>query len=172
MLYGRSAETGVLDGVIARAYDGYGGAVVLRGEAGVGKTALLDAAAGRGGAMRVLRATGVKAESDLAFAALHQVLWPVTGSLEALPAPQRDAVRAALGLAAGTAGDRYLLGAGVLSLLSEAAAPDGLICVVDDFQWVDRASADALLFAARRLGTERSRCCSPCVGTLRSRVCP
>lgn len=155
MLYGRSAEIGALDEVIARARDGSGGAVVLRGEAGAGKTALLDAAAGRGGTMRVLRVTGVEPESDLAFAALHQVLWPVTGSLDALPAPQRDAVRAALGLAAGGAGDRYLLGAGVLSLLAEAAAPDGLVCVVDDFQWVDRASADALLFAARRLGTER-----------------
>ncbi|WP_043487132.1 MULTISPECIES: AAA family ATPase [Streptomyces] len=155
MLYGRSAEIGTLDEVIARARDGSGGAVVLRGEAGAGKTALLDAATARGGSMRVLRTTGVEPESDLAFAALHQVLWPVTGSLDALPEPQCDAVRAALGLAAGGDGDRYLLAAGVLSLLAEASAPDGLICVVDDFQWVDPASADALLFAARRLGTER-----------------
>ncbi|NUS83551.1 MAG: ATP-binding protein, partial [Streptomyces sp.] len=155
MLYGRSAEIGALDEVIARARDGSGGAVVLRGEAGAGKTALLDAATARGGSMRVLRTTGVEPESDLAFAALHQVLRPVTGSLDALPEPQCDAVRAALGLAAGGEGDRYLLGAGVLSLLAEAAAPDGLICVVDDFQWVDPASADALLFAARRLRTER-----------------
>ncbi|MER6511691.1 LuxR C-terminal-related transcriptional regulator [Nonomuraea sp. NPDC001636] len=158
MLYGRSAEISVLDEVIARARDGAGGAVVLRGEAGAGKTALLDAAAARGGAMRVLRLTGVESESDLAFAALHQLLWPVAGSpgaLDALPEPQRLAVHAALGLAAGGAGDRFLLAAGVLSLLVEAAAPDGLVCVVDDFQWVDRASADALLFAARRLATER-----------------
>ncbi|WP_345019039.1 helix-turn-helix transcriptional regulator [Actinomadura keratinilytica] len=155
MLFGRSAEIGVLDEVIGRARAGSGGAVVLRGEAGAGKTALLDAAAARGGAMRVLRTTGVESESDLAFAALHQALRPVTGSLDALPEPQRDAVSAALGLAAGSAGDRFLLGAGVLSLLAEAAAPDGLICVVDDFQWIDRASADALLFAARRLARER-----------------
>ncbi|WP_308249842.1 ATP-binding protein [Sphaerisporangium fuscum] len=155
MLYGRSAEISAIDEVIARAGDGSGGAVVVRGEAGVGKTALLDAAAARGGAMRVLRATGVESESDLAFAALHQALWPAAGSLEALPEPQRDALRAALGLAAGSAGDRFLVGAAVLSLLAEAAEPDGLMCVVDDFQWVDRASADALLFAARRLGTER-----------------
>nr|WP_308016286.1 LuxR C-terminal-related transcriptional regulator [Nonomuraea aurantiaca] len=148
-------EISALDEVIARARDGFGGAVVLRGTAGAGKTALLDAAAARGGAMRVLRTTGVESESDLAFAALHQVLWPVTGSLDALPEPQRVAVSAALGLAEGSAGDRFLVGAGVLSLLAEAAAPDGLICVIDDFQWVDRASADALLFAARRLGTER-----------------
>ncbi|WP_433174693.1 LuxR C-terminal-related transcriptional regulator [Actinoallomurus sp. CA-150999] len=155
MLYGRSAEIRALDEVIVRARAGSGAGVVLRGEAGAGKTALLDAAAARGGAMRVLRTSGVESESDLAFAALHQVLWPVTGSLDALPEPQRDAVSTALGLAAGSVGDRFLLGAGVLSLLAEAAAPDGLICVVDDFQWVDRASADALLFAARRLGTER-----------------
>ncbi|MFB7762881.1 AAA family ATPase [Streptomyces xiamenensis] len=155
MLYGRSAESAALDEVIARAREGQGGAAVLRGEAGAGKTALLDAAAGRGDAARVLRATGVEAESGLAFAALHQLLWPVTGALEELPAPQRDAVRAALGLAAEPAGDPYPLGAGVLSLLAEAAAPHGLICIVDDFQWIDRASAHALLFAARRLGTER-----------------
>ncbi|GGK79084.1 transcriptional regulator [Planomonospora parontospora subsp. parontospora] len=155
MLYGRSAEISALDEVIERARGGSGGAVVLRGEAGAGKTALLDAVAARRGAMRVLRTTCAEPEADLAFAVLHQVLRPVTGSLDALPEPQRDAVRAALGLAAGGAGDRFLLGAGVLSLLVEAAAPDGLICLVDDFQWADRASADALLFAARRLGTER-----------------
>ncbi|MFC9943853.1 AAA family ATPase [Streptomyces pratensis] len=155
VLYGRSVEISALDEVIARARHGCGGAVVLRGEAGAGKTALLDAVAARGEAMRVLRTGGVESESDLAFAALHQLLWPVTGLLDALPGPQRDAVRAALGHAAGGAGDRFLLGAGVLSLLAEAANPKGLICVVDDFQWADRASADALLFAARRLGTER-----------------
>ncbi|MEV4106087.1 AAA family ATPase [Nonomuraea sp. NPDC049695] len=153
MLYGRAVEIAALDDVIARALGGSGSALVLRGEAGVGKTALLDLAASRGGAMRVLRTTGVEPESDLAFAALHQLLRPVMGLLDTLPEPQRDAVRGALGLAA--SGDRFLLAAGVLSLLAEAAVPDGLICVVDDFQWVDRASADALLFAARRLGTER-----------------
>ncbi|MEV5827670.1 AAA family ATPase [Spirillospora sp. NPDC052242] len=155
MLYGRSAEIDALDEVIARARDGSGGAVLLRGEAGAGKTALLDAAAARGGAMRVLRTTGVEPESDLAFAALHRLLWPVVDGLDALPVPQRDAVGAALGLSAGGAGDRFLVGAGVFSLLAEAAAPDGLVCAVDDLQWVDRASADALLFAARRLATER-----------------
>lgn len=155
MLYGRSLEVSALDEVIAQARHGCGGAMVLRGEAGAGKTALLDAAAARGGAMRVLRTGGVESESDLAFAALHQLLWPVAGLLDALPGPQRDAVRAALGQDAGGAGERFLLGAGVLSLLAEAAGPEGLVCVVDDFQWVDRASADALLFAARRLGSER-----------------
>ncbi|GAA0968272.1 LuxR family transcriptional regulator [Actinocorallia libanotica] len=145
----------MLDGVIARARNGCGGAVVLRGEAGVGKTALLDEAAARGEAMRVLRTGGVESEADLAFAALHRLLRPAAGLLDALPGPQRDAVRAALGHASDGGGDRFLLGAGVLSLLAEAAGPEGLICVVDDFQWTDRASADALLFAARRLDTER-----------------
>lgn len=171
MLFGRSAEIAAIDDVIARARGGAGGALVLRGEAGVGKTALLDLAASRCGAMRVLRATGVEPESDLAFATLHQLLRPVTlpagglsggvpggpagGLMDALPEPQREAVRGALGLTGAASGDRFLLAAGVLSLLAEAAVPDGLVCVVDDFQWVDRASADALLFAARRLGTER-----------------
>lgn len=129
--------------------------MVLRGEAGVGKTALLDAAVARSGTMRVLRTCGAESESDLAFAALHQLLRPVAGLLDALPGPQRNALRAALGHAADGTGERFLLGAGVLSLLVEAATPEGLICVVDDFQWIDRASADALLFAARRLGTEQ-----------------
>ncbi|KAB8181187.1 helix-turn-helix transcriptional regulator [Microbispora catharanthi] len=154
MLYGRSVETAAIDDLIDRARKGSGGALVLRGEAGVGKTALLDLAASRGGTMRVLRTTGVEAEADLAFAALHQLLLPVTGLLDVLPEPQAEAVRGALGLAPAGSRDRFLLAAGVLSLLAEAAAPDGLICVVDDFQWVDRPSADALLFAARRLGTE------------------
>ncbi|MEU7886887.1 AAA family ATPase [Microbispora bryophytorum] len=154
MLYGRSAETAAIDDLIDRAGKGHGGALVLRGEAGAGKTALLDLAASRGGPMRVLRTTGVEAEADLAFAALHQLLLPVAGLLDALPEPQAEAVRGALGLAPAGCGDRFLLAAGVLSLLAEAAAPNGLICVVDDLQWVDRPSADALLFAARRLRTE------------------
>lgn len=154
MLYGRSVETAAIDDLIDRARKGSGGALVLRGEAGAGKTALLDQVASRGGPMRVLRTTGVEAEADLAFAVLHQLLLPVTGLLDALPEPQAEAVRGALGLAPAGSRDRFLLAAGVLSLLAEAAAPDGLICVVDDFQWVDRPSADALLFAARRLGTE------------------
>ncbi|MET9278681.1 ATP-binding protein [Streptomyces anthocyanicus] len=161
MLYGRSSEVSALDEVIAQARHGCGGAVVLRGEAGAGKTALLDAAAARGEAMRVLRTGGVESESDLAFAALHQLLWPVAGLLDALPAPQRDAVRAALGHVAGGAGDRFLLGAGVLSLLAEAAGPEGLICVVDDFQWVDRASADVAVrrqAVGRRTDRDGARC--------------
>ncbi|MEV0145385.1 MULTISPECIES: LuxR C-terminal-related transcriptional regulator [unclassified Nonomuraea] len=161
MLYGRASETTAITGLLTSAAAGEGGALVLRGEAGVGKSALLSLAAslaaspgpGDGQAMRVLRAGGVEPEADLAFAALHQLLRPLTGLLDALPAPQRDAVAGALGLAAPSS-DRFLVSAGVLSLLAEAAVPDGLLCLVDDVQWLDRASADALLFAARRLRTE------------------
>lgn len=166
MLYGRATETAAIGDLLSSAASGAGGALVLRGEAGVGKSALLDLAAatagrpdptgtgtGTGTGMRVLRASGVEPEADLAFAALHQLLRPVTGLLDALPAPQRDAVAGALGLAAPTS-DRFLVSAGVLSLLTEAAVPGGLACLVDDVQWFDRASADTLLFAARRLRSE------------------
>ncbi|MEV4553440.1 helix-turn-helix transcriptional regulator [Nonomuraea wenchangensis] len=157
MLYGRVTETNAVTVLLDSARDGEGGALALRGEAGVGKSALLDLAASLAVAngMRVLRADGIEPESDLAFAALHQLLHPATGLLEALPGPQRDALSAALGLTDTPHSDRFLVGAGVLSLLAEAAAPSGLLCLVDDVQWVDRASADALLFAARRLRTER-----------------
>ncbi|MET8985569.1 LuxR C-terminal-related transcriptional regulator [Nonomuraea wenchangensis] len=155
MLYGRAAETTAVTVLLDSARDGEGGALALRGVAGVGKSALLDLAASLAGGMRVLRADGIEPESDLAFAALHQLLHPVTGLLDALPGPQRDALSAALGLTDTPHSDRFLVGAGVLSLLAEAAAPSGVLCLVDDVQWVDRASADALLFAARRLRTER-----------------
>ncbi|TMS00484.1 helix-turn-helix transcriptional regulator [Nonomuraea basaltis] len=178
MLYGRAAETAAIDALITSARTGEGRALALRGEAGVGKSALLDHAAhrarsetvtsadsradaeavaparSRAGAMRVLRAGGIESESDLAFAALHQLLHPVIDLLDALPEPQRDALSGALGLAAAPGSDRFLVSAGVLSLLAEAAAPHGLLCLIDDVQWFDRASADALLFAARRLRTE------------------
>ncbi|WP_101787636.1 helix-turn-helix transcriptional regulator [Nonomuraea indica] len=160
MLYGRATETAAIGDLLSSAASGAGGALVLRGEAGVGKSALLDLAAATAGrpdppgrGMRVLRASGVEPEADLAFAALHQLLQPVTGLLDALPGPQRDAVAGALGLAAPTS-DRFLVSAGVLSLLTEAAVPGGLACLVDDVQWLDRASADTLLFAARRLRAE------------------
>jgi predicted ATPase len=161
VLYGRDAEIAAIEALLASARAGEGRALALRGEAGVGKSALLDLAAslagssaGSGAAMRVLRASGIEGESDLAFAALHQLLHPVIGLLDELPGPQRDALSGALGLAAAPASDRFLVSAGVLSLLAEAAAPGGLLCLVDDVQWFDRASADALLFAARRLRTE------------------
>ncbi|MFI0448978.1 helix-turn-helix transcriptional regulator [Actinomadura sp. 6N118] len=157
MLHGRGTERAAVDELVAAVRGGASQALVLRGEAGVGKSALLDHAATCvvAGGMRVLRATGAEPEAGLAFAALHQLLWPVTDLLDALPEPQRDAVRGALGLAVASPADaRFLLSAGVLSLLTEAAADGGLLCIIDDFQWFDRASADAVLFAARRLREE------------------
>ncbi|MFG1947313.1 AAA family ATPase [Nonomuraea sp. NPDC048826] len=155
MLYGRATEIAAIQGVIDAAAAGAGQALLLRGEAGIGKSTLLDLAAEHAGPRTtVLRACGAEAEADLAFAALHQLLRPVTGLLDALPGPQREAVAGALGLAAPSE-DRFLVAAGVLSLLAEAAADGGVLCLVDDLQWLDRASADALLFTARRVRTER-----------------
>ncbi|MFD7237719.1 AAA family ATPase [Streptomyces syringium] len=154
-LAGRERELAAIDDFLTGVRSGTGQALALRGEPGAGKTALLLRAAERSTPARVLRATGAEPESQMAFAALHQLLRPVSGLVDALPEAQREAVRGALGLAAPTGGqDRFLVSAGVLSLLAEAAVPDGLVCIVDDFQWVDRASADALLFAARRLGAD------------------
>ncbi|MEU2512450.1 LuxR family transcriptional regulator [Streptomyces syringium] len=154
-LAGRERELAAIDDFLTGVRSGTGQALALRGEPGAGKTALLLRAAERAVPARVLRATGAEPEAQMAFAALHQLLRPVSGLVDALPEAQREAVRGALGLAAPTGGqDRFLVSAGVLSLLAEAAVPDGLVCIVDDFQWVDRASADALLFAARRLGAD------------------
>ncbi|MFB9905447.1 helix-turn-helix transcriptional regulator [Allokutzneria oryzae] len=153
-LAGRAAELAALDDVLAAARNRTGRALALLGDPGAGKSSLLAEAADRARPMRVLRATGAEPEAGLAFAALHQLLRPVAHLAEDLPGAQRDAVRGALGLAESRTDDRFLVSAAVLSLLVEAAEPDGLLCVVDDFQWFDRASADTLLFAARRLRTE------------------
>lgn len=150
VLYGRAQEVAMIDDLVEAAGSGEGRALVLRGEAGVGKSALLDLAAATGD-VSVLRAGGFEAETGLAYAALHELLRPLSGLLDALPGPQRDALRGALGLAASPTGDRFLVSAGVLSLLAEAASDGGLLVIVDDFQWIDQASADALLFTARRL---------------------
>jgi hypothetical protein len=133
MLHGRSAETARIDVLLAAARHGRSGALVIRGEAGVGKTALLDYAAAAAG-MRVLR--------------------PGLGRLDVLPPPQAQALRGAFGLAGRPAADRFLIGLAALSLLAELAGDATLLCLVDDAHWLDRASADALQFAARRLGSE------------------
>ena len=127
---------------------------MVHGEAGVGKTALLEYLAGHAPGCRVTRAAGVQSEMELAFAGLHQLCAPMLGYLDTSPAPQRDALRTALGLSSGPAPDRFLIGLAVLSLLSHAAAEQPLLCLVDDHQWLDRASAQILAFAARRLGAE------------------
>ncbi|RLV67770.1 Transcriptional regulator, LuxR family [Streptomyces sp. CBMAI 2042] len=167
MLYGRSAEQERLARLLAEACAGRSGALLLRGEAGIGKTALLDwlagtAAAqahgettGEGREVRVLRVTGVEPEADLAFGGLVQLLWPVQDRLNALPAPQAAALRAILGTGREQRGpDRFLTGLAVLTVLAELAEDGPLLCLVDDAQWLDRATAEALLFAARRLAAE------------------
>jgi hypothetical protein len=159
-LTGRRSERGVLDRFVAGVRAGEGRALVVRGEPGVGKTVLLDYLAGRASGCRVVRAVGVQSEMELAFAGLHQLCAPLLDHAESLPVPQREALRTAFGLSAGPVPDRFLVGLAVLGLLSEAAGERPLICVVDDEQWLDRASAQALGFAARRLAADRWAWCS------------
>jgi DNA-binding CsgD family transcriptional regulator len=127
---------------------------VLRGQPGIGKTALLEYLADRASGCRVARVVGVQSEMELAFAGLHQLLASMLDRMEHLPGPQRDALRTGFGLSPGSVPDRFLVGLAVLGLLSEVAADRPLICVVDDEQWLDRASSQALAFVARRLGAE------------------
>ena len=146
MLLGRDAERARIDALLERAREGTSGVLVIRGEAGIGKSALLEYAAGRAGAATVLRARGIESEVELAFAGLHELLRPVLGELDRLPAPQADALRGALGLSPAPA-ERHLAGAALLGLLAETEP----VVLVDDAQWLDGPSAAALLFAARRL---------------------
>ena len=152
----RRAECGALGRIVDAVCAGESRALVVRGDPGVGKTVLLDYLAGRASdsGCRVTRATGVQSEMELAFAGLHQLCAPMLNGAEQLPVPQRDTLRTALGVAAGPPPDRFLVALAVLSLLSEAAGDRPLICVVDDVQWLDRASAQALGFAARRLAAD------------------
>ena len=149
-LVDRQRERQALDSLVQDLRSGRGRALVVRGEAGVGKSALLEYAAGAAD-MRVARAAGVESEMELAFAGLHQLCAPLLDRLEGLPVPQRDALGTAFGLRAGGAPDRFLVGLAVLTLLSEAAGERPLLCLVDDAQWLDRASAQVLAFVARRL---------------------
>ena len=144
----------MLAGLVAAVRAGQSRVLVLRGEPGVGKTALLDALAGHAAGCRVVRTAGVQSEIELAFAGLHQLLAPMLDRLDQLPGPQREALRTAFGLAAGPPPDRFLVALAVLSLLSEVAGEQPLVCVIDDQQWLDRASAQALGFAARRLAAD------------------
>ena len=153
-LRGRRAELSVLAGLIAAVRAGESRVLVLRGEPGVGKTALLDYLAGQAAGCRVVRTAGVQSEVEFAFAGLHQLLAPMLDRLEQLPAPQRDALRTVFGLSAGPAPDRFLVALAVLSLLSETAEEQPLVCVIDDQHWLDQASAQALGFAARRLAAD------------------
>jgi DNA-binding CsgD family transcriptional regulator len=154
VLYGRDAERKAIRALLEEARASRSGALVLRGEAGIGKTALLDDARNRAADMHVLSARGVEAESELPFAALHQLIRPALRHVDELPEPQAEALRAALGLESGRGGERFLVFAACLTLLSELAERRPVLCLVDDAQWLDGASADALRFVARRLDAE------------------
>ena len=154
-LVDRAAETGALEGVLAAVRDGLSGVLVLRGEAGIGKTALLDWAAGQAAGLQVTRLAGVETEMDLGFAGLHQLLVPFLGGLGELPGPQRQALGSAFGLSAGPPPDRFLVGLAALTLVTDAAAGTPVLCLVDDAQWLDRVSVEVLGFVARRLLADR-----------------
>jgi DNA-binding CsgD family transcriptional regulator len=153
-LRGRRRECDVLDRLLDAVRAGESRALVMRGEPGVGKTALLDYLVEHASGCRVARAVGVESEMELAFAGLHQLLMPMLDRLQRLPGPQRQALRTAFGLSSGSAPDRFLVGLAVLGLLADAAEEHPLVCLVEDQQWLDRASAQVLAFVARRLVAE------------------
>ncbi|WP_433559562.1 helix-turn-helix transcriptional regulator [Pseudonocardia xinjiangensis] len=154
VLRGRCSECGTLDGLLEAVRAGESRALVLRGEPGVGKTFLLEYLAGRASGFRTVRVIGVQSEMELPFAGLHQLCAPMLDLAERLPGPQRDALRTTLGLSAGPTPDRFLVGLAALGLLAEAARDRPLLCILDDAQWLDHASAQALAFVARRLRAE------------------
>ena len=153
-LRGRRSECEALDHLVAGVLAGNSQACVLRGEAGFGKTALLDYLAARASQCRVVRAAGVEAEMELPFAGLHQLCAPMLDHLGNLPGPQNDALATAFGLSSGESPDQFLVGLAVLTLLADVSEERPLLCLVDDAQWLDRASAQALAFVARRLRAE------------------
>jgi DNA-binding CsgD family transcriptional regulator len=153
-LTGRRAECGVLDELLVAVRAGESRVLVVHGETGVGKTALLDYLTGQAAAFRVLHVWGVQLEMELAFAGVHQLCAPLLDRLSILPGPQREALATAFGMSAGPAPDRFLVGLAVLGLLSGVAGEQPLLCLADDAQWLDRASAQVLAFVARRLGAE------------------
>jgi AAA ATPase domain len=155
VLLDRDGERQEIDRLLGVVRGGLSGSLVLRGEAGVGKTALLQYAAESAGDMLVTRVVGVESEMELGFAGLQQSLIPFLPPLERLAAPQRDALGSAFGLVAAPPPDLFLVGLAALTLLADAAVERPVFCVVDDAQWVDRGSAGALGFVARRLFADR-----------------
>src|SRR3954469_8457288 len=143
-LLGRRRECEALDRLVATVRAGRSAVLVIRGEAGVGKSALLTYLVERASGCRIARAAGVQSEIELAFAGLHQLCAPMLDRVDRLPAPQRDALSPAFGLACGAAPDRFLVGLAMLGLLSEVADERPLVCLVDDAQWLDRESVQAL----------------------------
>jgi len=153
-LRGRRSERVSLEQLVTSVREGQSGVLVLRGEAGIGKTALLDHLASRASDCRIARAAGVESEMELAFAGLHQLCAPFLDRLDRLPDPQRNALGTAFGLMQGDPPDRFLIGVAALGLLSDVAEERPLLCLVDDAHWLDQASAQTLAFVARRLGAE------------------
>jgi DNA-binding CsgD family transcriptional regulator len=153
-LIGRGTECAVLDRLVGDVREGGSRALVVHGEPGVGKSALLEYLAGHAAGCRVARASGAQSEMELAFAGLHMLCAPMLDRLDALPLPQRAALRTAFGVSAGPAPDRFVVGLAVLGLFAEVAQERPLLCLVEDQQWLDRASAQVLAFVARRLGAE------------------
>jgi len=151
---GRTTERAVLDGLLSSVREGESAALVIRGEAGIGKTALLRYTARQASGFQVAQLTGAEAEMELPFAAVHQFCATLPDRLDALPAPQRNALGVALGLVAGEVPDRFLVGLALLSLLSAVAAERPLLCLVEDAQWLDAASAQVFGLVARRVRAE------------------
>jgi DNA-binding CsgD family transcriptional regulator len=153
-LRGRQGEREALDRMVSEARAGHGQVLVLQGDPGIGKTALLDYVAGHARGCRILRAAGAELEMELSFAGLHQLCRPLLDSIGRLPGPQRDALATAVGLGSAAPRDHFFVGLAVLTLLADAAEEQPLICLVDDVQWLDRSSALTLAFVARRLLAE------------------
>ncbi|HEX8927686.1 MAG TPA: ATP-binding protein, partial [Actinomycetota bacterium] len=154
MLYGRDAERSAIAALLNAARNSRSGVLVLRGQAGAGKSALLRDAVTQAADMQVLEARGVESEAELAFAGLHQLLRPILGQVDRLPPPQATALKAAFGLQQGRGEDRFLVSLAVLGVLAEVAEQRPVLCVVDDANWLDEASASALGFVSRRLEAE------------------
>jgi DNA-binding CsgD family transcriptional regulator len=154
MLFGRERESARIDEVLDAARARRSGALIVRGEAGIGKSALLNAAADRANGMQVLRALGVQSEVDIAFSGLHELLRPALSSIDAIPDAQAVALRSGLALGAGAVAERLAVFGGALSLLAAVAEERPLLCVIDDAHWLDEASAAAMTFVARRLDAD------------------
>ena len=172
-LRGRASERALLDDLISAVRRGESRSLVLRGEAGIGKTALLEYLIASASDLTIVRAVGVESEMELAYASLHQLCGPLLDRLDRLPAPQRQAMEIVFGMSAGGAPDRFLVGLAVLSLFAAVAEERPLLCIVDDAQWLDQTSGQTLAFVARRCWRSRSGSCSAPASRARSfGTCP
>jgi hypothetical protein len=151
LLLGRQAEVASIDRVLDSLRGGQSGVLVVHGAPGIGKTAVLEYAVGVASELHVVSVSGVQSETELGFAALHQLLVPFLAGVDDLPEPQRQALESAFGLKRGPTPDRFFVGLAALTLITEAAARRPVLCVIDDAQWLDRSSIEALGFLARRL---------------------